>query len=110
MGCPPTLRFGCEPRQSIGPDAILLSDAAHWPSRLSEAAAPRYNDDAETGVRELGLSWMGGGAAGSNVAHAGFPEQSFSKVRAQPGRLSALSVSHSKSVLYGVFLWARRAF
>jgi hypothetical protein len=24
------------------------------------------------------------------------------------GRLSALSVSHSKSVLYGVFVWARR--
>jgi hypothetical protein len=30
-------------------------------------------------------------------------------VRAHPGRLSALRVSHSKSVLYGVFVWARRA-
>jgi hypothetical protein len=30
-------------------------------------------------------------------------------VRARPGRLSALHVSHSKSVLYGVFVWARRA-
>jgi hypothetical protein len=26
----------------------------------------------------------------------------------RPGRLSALSVFHSKSVLYGVFVWARR--
>jgi hypothetical protein len=30
-------------------------------------------------------------------------------VRALPGRLSGLSVSHSKSVLYGAFVWARRA-
>ena len=30
-------------------------------------------------------------------------------VRAPSGRLSALSVSHSKSVLYGGFVWARRA-
>jgi hypothetical protein len=31
------------------------------------------------------------------------------KVRARPGRFSALTVFHSKSVLYGGFLWARRA-
>ena len=30
-------------------------------------------------------------------------------VRTLPGRLSALSVFHSKSVLYGIFVWARRA-
>jgi hypothetical protein len=30
-------------------------------------------------------------------------------VRTLPGCLSALSVFHSKSVLYGVFVWARRA-
>jgi hypothetical protein len=30
-------------------------------------------------------------------------------VRALLGRLSALSVSHSKSVLYGAFVWVRRA-
>ena len=31
-------------------------------------------------------------------------------VRARPGRrLSALSVSHRKSLLYGAFVWARRA-
>jgi hypothetical protein len=30
-------------------------------------------------------------------------------VRAHPGRLSALSDSHSKSVLYGVFVWTRGA-
>jgi hypothetical protein len=30
-------------------------------------------------------------------------------VRAHPGRLSALSVFPSKSILHGVFLWARRA-
>ena len=30
-------------------------------------------------------------------------------VRAVPGRLSAISVFHSKSVLYGAFVWARRA-
>jgi glutamate synthase (NADPH/NADH) len=29
-------------------------------------------------------------------------------VRARPGRLSALRVSHSKSLLYGAFVWARR--
>jgi hypothetical protein len=29
-------------------------------------------------------------------------------VRARPGRLSALSVSHSSWVLYGAFVWARR--
>jgi hypothetical protein len=28
------------------------------------------------------------------------------KVRARPGRLSALSIFHSKSVLYGAFMWA----
>jgi hypothetical protein len=30
-------------------------------------------------------------------------------VRARPGRSSALSISHSKSVLYGAFVWARGA-
>ena len=30
-------------------------------------------------------------------------------VRALPRRSSALSISHSKSVLYGAFVWARRA-
>jgi hypothetical protein len=30
-------------------------------------------------------------------------------VRVRPGRLSALSVSHSKSALYGAFVWTRRA-
>jgi hypothetical protein len=30
-------------------------------------------------------------------------------VRARPGRLSAHSVSHSKSILYVAFVWARRA-
>jgi hypothetical protein len=33
----------------------------------------------------------------------------LSAVRARPGRLSALSISHSKSGLYGAFVWARRA-
>jgi hypothetical protein len=33
----------------------------------------------------------------------------FSTVRARPGWLSALSVSHSKSVLYGAFVWSCRA-
>ena len=32
----------------------------------------------------------------------------ITKVRARPERLSALSVLHSKSVLYGTFVWARR--
>jgi hypothetical protein len=31
------------------------------------------------------------------------------RVRARSGRLSALSVIHSKSILYGAFAWARRA-
>jgi hypothetical protein len=35
--------------------------------------------------------------------------RSTSTVRARPGRLSALSVFYSKSVLYGGFVWARRA-
>jgi hypothetical protein len=30
-------------------------------------------------------------------------------VRAHPGRFSVLRVSHRKSVLYGAFVWARRA-
>ena len=33
----------------------------------------------------------------------------FGSPSARPGRLSALSVSHSKSVLYGAFVWAHRA-
>jgi hypothetical protein len=33
----------------------------------------------------------------------------FNTVRARPGRVSALSVFHSESVLYGAFVWARRA-
>jgi hypothetical protein len=31
------------------------------------------------------------------------------EVRARPGRLSALSVFHSKTIFYGGFVWARRA-
>jgi hypothetical protein len=30
-------------------------------------------------------------------------------VRARPGRLSGLSISHSRSVLHGAFVWARGA-
>jgi hypothetical protein len=30
-------------------------------------------------------------------------------VRARPGRLGPLSIFHSKSILYGAFVWARRA-
>jgi hypothetical protein len=33
----------------------------------------------------------------------------FSAVRAHPGRSSALRIFNSKSVLYGAFVWARRA-
>jgi hypothetical protein len=33
----------------------------------------------------------------------------ITKVRARTERLSALSILHSKSVLYGTFVWARRA-
>ena len=33
----------------------------------------------------------------------------FQTVRARPGRLSALSVSRSKSILHGFFVWAHRA-
>eukprot|EP01050_Picozoa_sp_SAG11_P002885 SAG11_NODE_151_length_14583_cov_21.306200_19_plen_781_part_00 len=38
-----------------------------------------YHMDAEVAVAELGLKWMGGGAAGACVAHCGFPEMSYSK-------------------------------
>jgi hypothetical protein len=31
---------------------------------------------------------------------------SLTSVRARLGRLSALSISHSRSVLYGAFVWA----
>jgi hypothetical protein len=34
---------------------------------------------------------------------------SLSTVRARPGRLSGRSLSHSRLVLYGAFVWARRA-
>ena len=37
------------------------------------------------------------------------PRSLRAMVRALPGRLSALSVSHSKAGLYGAFVWARRA-
>jgi hypothetical protein len=37
------------------------------------------------------------------------PQDLRNPVRAPPGRLSALRVSHSKSALQGVFAWARRA-
>ena len=33
----------------------------------------------------------------------------FRTVRARPGRLRGLSVSHRKSVFYGAFVWARGA-
>jgi hypothetical protein len=36
-------------------------------------------------------------------------EEFVASVRARPGRLSALSVFHSKSFLYGAVVWARRA-
>ena len=36
-------------------------------------------------------------------------EANLKTVRARPGRLSALSVLHRKSVLYGAFVWARLA-
>ena len=37
------------------------------------------------------------------------PSNVFATVRARPGRLSTLSVSHSNSGLYEAFVWARRA-
>ena len=42
----------------------------------------------------------------SGVLH---PFYTDATVRAAQGQLSAFSVSHSKSVLYGGFVWARRA-
>jgi hypothetical protein len=39
----------------------------------------------------------------------GWPSPRCSTVRAVPGRLSALSVFLLKSILYGAFVWARRA-
>ena len=39
----------------------------------------------------------------------GNPPSPLSTVRALPGRLSAFSVFLCKSILYGVFVWARRA-
>ena len=46
-------------------------------------------------------TWTGGLQAGPLLL---FP----AAVRALPGRLGALSVSHSKSILYGGFVWASR--
>ena len=42
-------------------------------------------------------------------AHGGSIWGSAPTVRARPGRLSALRVSHSKSVLYDGFVWVRMA-
>jgi hypothetical protein len=49
--------------------------------------------------------WLPGGgvSAGQTLAEAAVA------VRALPGRLSALSVPHNKSGVYGAFVWARRA-
>ena len=41
--------------------------------------------------------------------HTCYAEHFWDTVRALPGRLSALSVFRFKSVLYGAFVWARRA-
>jgi hypothetical protein len=46
------------------------------------------------------------GAAGGCADHA---RDLSATVQALPGRLSTHSVSHSKSVSYGAFVWARRA-
>jgi hypothetical protein len=58
----------------------------------------------------------GGGddASGLNLTYTLLPAHlkksyGYATVRARPGRLSALCVFHSKSVLYGGFVWARRA-
>ena len=40
----------------------------------------------------------------------GYTAWANATVRASPGRLSDLSVSLCKSVFYGAFVWARRAF
>ena len=51
------------------------------------------------------------GYAAVDVAFAGLGWSGLqrSSVRARPGRLRALRVSHGESVLYGGFVWARRA-
>ena len=51
------------------------------------------------------------GARSCSCSPRGSPlcRNSTSPVWARPGRLSALTVSHSKSVLYDTFVWVRRA-
>jgi hypothetical protein len=74
-------------------------------------------DERQTGTAQVGLpelmewaEWKAAfgrqyGAAEEERRAAIFAET----VRLLPGRLSALSVSHSKSVLYGAFVWVCRA-
>jgi hypothetical protein len=42
--------------------------------------------------------------------HIALEESDFFHCPGRPGRLSGLRVFHSKSVLYGTFVWASRAF
>ena len=65
-------------------------------SLLEEAFATIDDDNSDTLDR---------GEVGKLLEKMGRP----ATVRARPGRLSTIGVPHSKSILYGVFVWARRA-
>ena len=90
-----------------GPADVLLSEILGT-LMLGESAL-EYNADA----RDRGLVKPTGAlvpSAGKQfVSLVESADIELITVRARPGRLSALSVSHSKSILYGAFVWACRA-
>jgi hypothetical protein len=65
--------------------------------------------DASDGECTSQLNGVSATGAMINIDGVCFEHVHPDTVRARPGRLSTLSVSHSKSFFYGAFAWARRA-
>ena len=82
--------------------AIALTD---------DAKAQLSSQKAELRKSESALLWDSPSTEGWWAAMGGAPLVATPEEHGPgpPGRLSALSVFHSKSVLYGAFVWARRA-
>jgi hypothetical protein len=79
------------------------------PPKSVSDPTPSYPCDGDTAE----FAFNGTYAGPQFEPHGGYPGKYASEgiytVRARPGRLSAVSISHSRSVLYGALVWARRA-
>ena len=105
----PRRATGCStrrPRPSASPSTTLDSSPASLGVRSPELHA--LEPASTTGDGSVDSCSVAVAAASSSGPPSGTAASCWSTVRARRG-LSSLSVFHSKSVLYGAFVWVRRA-